>query len=105
MGLSAPQVGVNIHLMVFNPAGEPGQGEEIVLVNPRIIRYSRKIVPFNEGCLSFPGIYADVEVTFPQHFANNEQFSFLSSLSLKKNTNLDGVVIGLGDHQIVFAVS
>ncbi|KAK4409931.1 Peptide deformylase 1B, chloroplastic [Sesamum angolense] len=61
IGLSAPQVGINVQLMVFNSVGERGEGEEIVLVNPRISRYSRKIVPYNEGCLSFPGIYADVE--------------------------------------------
>ncbi|CAN6453107.1 unnamed protein product [Victoria cruziana] len=61
IGLSAPQVGLNIQLMVFNPAGERGVGEELVLINPRVYKYSKKIVPFNEGCLSFPGIYADVE--------------------------------------------
>lgn len=48
--------------MVFNPVGERGEGEEIVLVNPRVNKYSKKIVLFNEGCLSFPRIYADVEV-------------------------------------------
>lgn len=48
--------------MVFNPAGERGEGEEIVLVNPRVNKYSKKMVLFNEGCLSFPGINADVEV-------------------------------------------
>lgn len=62
IGLSAPQVGLNVQLMVFNPAGESGEGEEIVLVNPKINKYSDKLVPFNEGCLSFPGIYADVVV-------------------------------------------
>ncbi|KAJ4729242.1 Peptide deformylase [Melia azedarach] len=60
IGLSAPQVGINVQLMVFNPAGERGEGEEIVLINPKVNKYSKKIVPFNEGCLSFPGIYADV---------------------------------------------
>ncbi|CAN6873187.1 unnamed protein product [Brassica oleracea] len=60
IGLSAPQVGLNVQLMVFNPAGESSEGEEIVLVNPKINKYSDKLVPFNEGCLSFPGIYADV---------------------------------------------
>ena len=63
IGLSAPQVGINVQLMVFNPVGERGEGEEIVLVNPRVNKYSKKIVLFNEGCLSFPGIYADVEVS------------------------------------------
>ncbi|KAM7509139.1 hypothetical protein LguiA_019592 [Lonicera macranthoides] len=60
IGLSAPQVGVNVQLMVFNPVGERGEGEEIVLVNPRVSNYSKKLVPFTEGCLSFPGINADV---------------------------------------------
>ncbi|XVF14084.1 hypothetical protein REPUB_Repub09cG0026600 [Reevesia pubescens] len=61
IGLSAPQVGLNVQLMVFNPVGERGEGQEIVLVNPRVMKYSKKTLPFNEGCLSFPRIYADVE--------------------------------------------
>ncbi|KAJ4787674.1 Peptide deformylase [Rhynchospora pubera] len=61
IGLSAPQVGVNVQLMVFNSAGEPGEGEEMVLINPVIYKASKRITTFNEGCLSFPGIYADVE--------------------------------------------
>ncbi|XP_061349001.1 peptide deformylase 1B, chloroplastic/mitochondrial [Gastrolobium bilobum] len=61
IGLSAPQVGLNVHLMVFNPVGVRGEGEEIVLVNPRVNKYSKKLSLSNEGCLSFPGIYADVK--------------------------------------------
>ncbi|GLT33243.1 hypothetical protein SLA2020_078470 [Shorea laevis] len=60
-GLSAPQVGVNVQLMVFNSAGEEDEGQEIVLVNPKVNKYSKKTRLFEEGCLSFPGIYADVE--------------------------------------------
>lgn len=60
IGLSAPQVGLNIQLMVFNPAGERGEGEEVVLVNPVVHKASKKSLLYNEGCLSFPGIYADV---------------------------------------------
>lgn len=60
IGLSAPQIGMNIQLMVFNPAGERGEGEEIVLVNPVVHKASQKTLSYNEGCLSFPGIYADV---------------------------------------------
>jgi peptide deformylase len=61
IGLSAPQVGVNVQLMVFNPVGERGEGEEIVLVNPKVSKYSKKRTLFNEACLSFPGIYGDVK--------------------------------------------
>lgn len=62
VGLSAPQVGVNVQLMVYNPEGERGKGQEYVLVNPKIVKYGRKTEDFVEGCLSFPTIEASVEV-------------------------------------------
>ncbi|CAI7787613.1 unnamed protein product, partial [Closterium sp. NIES-54] len=61
VGLSAPQVGVNVRLMVYNPVGERGKGVEMVLVNPRIVKYAKARDVIEEGCLSFPKIYADVE--------------------------------------------
>ncbi|XP_021891988.1 peptide deformylase 1B, chloroplastic/mitochondrial [Carica papaya] len=80
IGLSAPQVGINVQLMVFNTVGERGEGEEIVLVNPRVNKYSKKMVLFNEGCLSFPGIYADVErpesIKVDARDINGARFSF-----------------------------
>lgn len=76
IGLSAPQVGINVQLMVFNPVGERGEGEEIVLVNPRVSKYSKKLSLFNEGCLSFPGIYADVKVSNRNSFLLLHFFDF-----------------------------
>ncbi|XP_020223342.1 peptide deformylase 1B, chloroplastic [Cajanus cajan] len=79
IGLSAPQVGINLRLMVFNPVGERGEGEEIVLVNPRVSKYSKKLTLFNEGCLSFPGINADVKrpesVKIDAYDVNGKRFS------------------------------
>jgi peptide deformylase len=40
VGLAAPQVGVNVRLMVFNALGVRGEGEELVLANPRVISSS-----------------------------------------------------------------
>ena len=106
VGLAAPQVGVNVRLMVFNEAGgchpplppaalclrdslhsppplppfshatprhatprhaipcagERGKGSEVVLVNPRIVSAGGPREIFEEGCLSFPQLYADVVV-------------------------------------------
>ena len=61
MGLAAPQVGVNVRLMVYNPEGEPGKGKEYTLVNPRIVERSEELDWFEEGCLSFPQMFGDVE--------------------------------------------
>jgi hypothetical protein len=71
VGLAAPQVGVNVRLMVFNEAGERGKGEEMVLANPRIISSGRKGWTEQEGCLSFvrgkEQVLGDVEVRPAAH--------------------------------------
>ena len=62
VGLAAPQVGVNVRLMVYNPTGRRGD-EEYILVNPKILHTSGKRDTAEEGCLSFPRLFADVEVS------------------------------------------
>ena len=61
VGLAAPQVGLELSLLVLNPSGEAGQADqELVMLNPKIL--SRKTLEFGEeGCLSFPSINAEVE--------------------------------------------
>lgn len=61
MGLAAPQVGVNVRMMVYNPTGRRGD-EEYILVNPKILSASGKREVHEEGCLSFPRLFANVEV-------------------------------------------
>jgi peptide deformylase len=56
VGLAAPQVGVSIRLFVM----DAGKGATRALVNPRIVERTGAVVA-EEGCLSLPGIFADVE--------------------------------------------
>jgi peptide deformylase len=63
VGLAAPQLGVNVRLMVFNPSGVRGE-KDFVLVNPYIISSDKKQDVDLEGCLSFLQIGADVKVSF-----------------------------------------
>lgn len=60
IGLAAPQVGISKRLIVINTSAEPGKGEELVLVNPVLVRRSDELVTRSEGCLSFPGITGPV---------------------------------------------
>ena len=60
-------MGVNLKLMVFNPAGERGKGEHYVLANPKIISTSKSTALEQEACLSFKNekgvhVEGDVEV-------------------------------------------
>jgi len=62
LGLAAPQVGINKRIMVFNEQGEAdAKDTEIILINPRIVASSSERKLSEEGCLSFPLIYGDVE--------------------------------------------
>ncbi|MDP3880034.1 MAG: peptide deformylase [Dehalococcoidales bacterium] len=56
VGLAAPQVGISLRIAVI---GIPEQ-EEIVLVNPEIVRKSGERL-INEGCLSIPGYIGQVK--------------------------------------------
>lgn len=62
VGLAAPQVGVNVRLMVFNPYGREKPGNESILVNPEVVSVGKERWKEQEGCLSFPKIYSEVEV-------------------------------------------
>lgn len=53
MGLAAPQVGLNLRLMVFNVEGVRGKGKELVLVNPIIMSSGKALWTEEEACLSF----------------------------------------------------
>lgn len=58
IGLAAPQVDVSKRVVVFDPAD--GRTRPTVLVNPEIREFSDKKDPYEEGCLSVPGILYDI---------------------------------------------
>lgn len=62
VGLAAPQVGLPQRILVINPSGEPDDKTgELALINPTIVdRFGDESI-YEEGCLSFPGIYAEVK--------------------------------------------
>ncbi len=60
IGLAAPQVAVNKQLLVVDADPENAAAPPLVLVNPKILRYSQELAKGQEGCLSIPGVYLDV---------------------------------------------
>ncbi len=61
VGLSAVQAGVAERIIVIEVARDPDPPAPIRLVNPKIIWESNEIMMAEEGCLSLPEHYADVE--------------------------------------------
>ncbi len=61
IGLAGPQVELPYRVFVMNYTGDPEKKDkEMVFINPVILRRSGKLVVHEEGCLSFPGIFASV---------------------------------------------
>jgi peptide deformylase len=56
IGLAGPQVGALQRIFVVHIEGDIPR----VFINPSIIKTSHELITLEEGCLSIPGIYADV---------------------------------------------
>ncbi len=59
VGLAAPQIGKSLRVIVVDPTGEEAK-QLIVLVNPEIVSAEGEVIG-EEGCLSVPGIRANVK--------------------------------------------
>jgi peptide deformylase len=60
IGLAAPQVGVPERVLVID-VGKEGEPQLLKIANPELLWRSETLATFNEGCLSLPEHYADVE--------------------------------------------
>ncbi len=61
IGLAAVQVGEPLRMLVMDVAKEDGEKQPFVLVNPQIVATGDDVSTYEEGCLSIPDYYAEVE--------------------------------------------
>lgn len=59
IGLAAPQVDVHEQIVVIDISEERNAPQ--IFINPEIIKASAEKAVYDEGCLSVPGIYEEVE--------------------------------------------
>ena len=100
-GLAAPQVGVMRRLFVMDTAWKDGAPDPIVLLNPEIVSVSEETETRGEGCLSIPGVLAEVtrpaEVTMRwtglDGVAHEETLTgFAAACAQHELDHLDGIV-------------
>jgi peptide deformylase len=56
VGLAGPQIGIMKRIFVVHIEGD----EQRIFINPSILETSHETAKFEEGCLSVPGVYANV---------------------------------------------
>lgn len=59
-GLAAPQVGAMVRMFVMDEGWKEGKSEPQICINPMLQEVSEERVNGPEGCLSIPGVSADV---------------------------------------------
>jgi len=100
VGLAAPQVGLPWRMFVANPTGD--QGDDRVYINPTIVKTGGGNVAREEGCLSLPGITAEVirpdQATIAAINEHGEAFEetaddLLARIWQHEYDHLDGVLI------------
>ncbi|MCY2960049.1 MAG: peptide deformylase [Planctomycetota bacterium] len=101
VGLAAPQVGISRRILVLNPQGERGP-DDLALINPTLVERTGEETWYEEGCLSFPSIYAEVkrpdrctvryqDVAGTQH--EREFEGFTSRIIQHEYDHLEGVLL------------
>ena len=61
IGLAAVQVGILKRLIVIDISKDEEKKNPLILINPEIISRSQKKSIYDEGCLSLPGHFAEIE--------------------------------------------
>ncbi len=61
VGLAAPQVGVSRRLFVMDPARDQEPAAPRAFLNPEIVASGNEMRLYEEGCLSIPEMFAEVE--------------------------------------------
>ena len=68
IGLAAIQIGVLKRVIVMDVSKDPQKKDPLFIVNPEITYKSEKKTIYEEGCLSLPGYFAEVERSTECHF-------------------------------------
>ena len=59
-GLAGPQVGAMVRLFVMDTGWKEGKPDPLVCINPMLMEVSEERASNSEGCLSIPGLSAEI---------------------------------------------
>ena len=94
IGLAAVQVGVHKRIIVVDVARREGRNEPVKLINPEIVKSAEELSSFNEGCLSFPDQFSEVERP------ETVTIRYLDEEGAEKNLEASGLLAVCIQHEI-----
>jgi len=94
IGLAAVQLGILKRLIVIDVSKDKDKKNPLFLINPEIIFKSDETSVFEEGCLSLPGYFAEIER--PAQC----QIKYIDYYGKKKELNASGLLATCIQHEI-----
>ena len=94
IGLAAVQIGILKRLIVIDISKEENKKNPLFLVNPKIKYKSENTSTYEEGCLSLPGHFAEIERPAECHI------DYIDYKGKKKSLKADGLLATCIQHEI-----
>ena len=94
IGLAAIQVGVPKRVIVLDIDQKEGQKKPLFFVNPEIIQKSKNLSTYEEGCLSVPGQFAEIDRP------DKCLVKYLDYYGEKKEINAEGMLATCIQHEM-----
>ena len=94
IGLAAIQVGIPQRVIVLDIKQKEGQKNPIYLINPEIIEKSKNNSTYEEGCLSVPGQFAEIDRPDKCHV------KYLDYYGEKKEIKAEGMLATCIQHEM-----
>tara|TARA_B100000287_G_scaffold349655_1_gene338271 strand:+ start:56 stop:580 length:525 start_codon:yes stop_codon:yes gene_type:complete len=94
IGLAAIQVGIPKRVIVLDIEQKEGNKKPLFFVNPEIIQKSKNLSTYEEGCLSVPGQFAEIDRPDKCHI------KYLDYYGEKKEINAEGMLATCIQHEM-----
>ena len=94
IGLAAVQVGILKRLIVIDISKNKEKKEPLFLINPKLTFKSKNTSIYEEGCLSLPGHFAEIERPAECHL------TFIDYSGKEKNLKAQGLLATCIQHEI-----
>ena len=94
IGLAAVQVGILKRLIVIDVSKEKDKKKPIFLINPEITFRSKNTSIYEEGCLSLPGHFAEIERPSECHL------NYLNYKGEREKLEADGLLATCIQHEV-----
>ncbi|MEM9682215.1 MAG: peptide deformylase [Pseudomonadota bacterium] len=94
IGLAAPQIGITKRILVVDVSPKDGSRDPIRMANPEVVWHSDEKAIYEDGCLSLPEQYADVERP------DRIRVRYLDETGAEKEREADGLLATCIQHEI-----